>query len=71
MPYALVLHCSVQNGGISPEDLQGQEGTRPVSTGADSEARPLAGYYAARAKELEGIYDGDFEGAGRGRPPAE
>jgi CRISPR-associated endoribonuclease Cas6 len=25
MPYALVLHCSAQNGFISPEDLQGQK----------------------------------------------
>jgi CRISPR Cas6 N-terminal domain len=25
MPYALILHCSAQNGFISPEDLQGQK----------------------------------------------
>ena len=25
MPYALVLHCSAQNGVISHEDLQGQK----------------------------------------------
>ena len=25
MPYALILHCSLQNGFISHEDLQGQK----------------------------------------------
>jgi CRISPR-associated endoribonuclease Cas6 len=25
MPYALVLHCSAENGGVRPEDLQGQK----------------------------------------------